>query len=52
MHFQFQFEPNFGDVKKETAKQLEILNNLGQDRAIIDKTKAANLQLAQEDTDR
>ena len=48
----FQFEPNFGDIKKETAKQLDILKNLGQDRSIIDKTKAANLQLAQEDSDR
>ena len=39
-------------MKKETSRQLEILNNLGQDRPIIDKTKAGNLQLAQEDSDR
>ena len=39
-------------MKKETNRQIEILNNLGQDRPIIDKMKAGNLQLAQEDSDR
>lgn len=39
----FQFEPNYGNVKNETSRQLEILSNLGSDRSIVDKTLAANM---------
>ncbi|XP_045214086.1 ribosome biogenesis regulatory protein homolog [Mercenaria mercenaria] len=38
-----KFEPNHGNIKQEASRQLDILNNLGSDRPLVDKNLAANL---------
>lgn len=38
-----KFESNYGNIKEENSRQLEILKNLGSDNHIVDKTLAANL---------
>ncbi|WAQ95855.1 RRS1-like protein [Mya arenaria] len=35
---------NHGDIKTEMTRQMDILNNLHSGRPIVDKTKAANMQ--------
>ncbi|KAL3877616.1 hypothetical protein ACJMK2_035306 [Sinanodonta woodiana] len=47
-----KFESNYGDIKKETSKQLEILKNLHSDQPAVDVNKASNLVLSQEDARR
>ncbi|XP_052784785.1 ribosome biogenesis regulatory protein homolog [Mya arenaria] len=39
-----KFQSNHGDIKTEMTRQMDILNNLHSGRPIVDKTKAANMQ--------
>ncbi|XP_052069992.1 ribosome biogenesis regulatory protein homolog isoform X2 [Mytilus californianus] len=47
-----KFEPNYGDVKKENTKQLDILNNVLNKTPILDITQAVNTHVKDEDRTR
>jgi len=44
-----QFSDNLGDLKTETSKNLEILDNIYKKRPLIDTDKAANSFIASEE---
>ncbi|XP_048761929.2 ribosome biogenesis regulatory protein homolog [Ostrea edulis] len=47
-----KFEPNYGDVEKESKKQLGILNHIQNRIPIVDSRKAANRQIMEEQRSR
>nr|XP_022318886.1 ribosome biogenesis regulatory protein homolog [Crassostrea virginica] len=47
-----KFQPNYGDVEKESKKQLDILNHIQNRIPIVDATKAANREILEEQRSR
>lgn len=47
-----KFEPNYGDVERESKKQLEILNHIQNRIPIVNTTKAANRHIMEEQRSR
>ncbi|XP_062589784.1 ribosome biogenesis regulatory protein homolog [Saccostrea cucullata] len=47
-----KFEPNYGDVNKESKKQLEILDHIQNRVPIVNTTKAANREIMNEEQSR
>ncbi|XP_064595402.1 ribosome biogenesis regulatory protein homolog [Liolophura sinensis] len=47
-----QFEPNYGNIKSEKLKQLNILNLILNKQPKLDVTKAVNSQMLEEETSR
>ncbi|KAK3091416.1 hypothetical protein FSP39_019741 [Pinctada imbricata] len=43
-----KFEPNYGDLKSESSKQLEILDSIQRRVPVIDTVKAANISIMQD----
>ena len=50
--FSLKFQPNYGDVEKESKKQLDILNHIQNRIPIVDATKAANREILEEQRSR
>ena len=50
--FLLKFQPNYGDVEKESKKQLDILNHIQNRIPIVDATKAANREILEEQRSR
>lgn len=47
-----KFEPNYGDVERESKKQLKILNHIQNRIPIVNTTKAANRHIMEEQRSR
>lgn len=47
-----KFQPNYGDVERESKKQLEILNHIQNRIPIVNTTKAANRHIMEEQRSR
>lgn len=52
LFFSSKFEPNYGDVERESKKQLEILNHIQNRIPIVNTTKAANRHIMEEQRSR
>lgn len=47
-----KFEPNYGDVERESKKQLKILNHIQNRIPIVNTTKAVNRHIKEEQRSR